>query len=480
MAKLNFETKVENGGTTAAGRLSASEINAIRDSINALYDALFENGVIPLVPAIKASVLPEAKLSPDQFEMLGDGYIGLIGFDNIGTGGGTGPIKLTTPTPTASVISTTQINLNCSAIPNADGYTWQRAINSNFSDATTISSGSSTSFNNTGLAQNTMYYFRVKATSTNLGYTESNFAATSAKTNAVGATTPDAPTLFIVDDVANTGNWTNNPTYTTLSDYEQTLDAGLTVEAVTTKPLSVGDLAKAPGQVGVRVKGDAGTNRNPSAWLFNETAYNSTGGETYIVEQTILINFRGEFAPDPTTPPPYFNVLAPTSSLITTANGYTSPELINSENVLTGITLINTGAFTGSGGQISTEQAAAGDTGVYPNPEVNTSWNISGGSSAKVKLNNTNPAKFYQIYILMPAGSVPSVRGATIGGVTKNKTAVSILGSFGTAGNGLNDPEWIVFNNITGSSIEAALNRVSGDYGSFLSLMAIEVTNIAK
>ncbi len=86
MAKLNLGTKVENEGATSAGRVSAAEINAVTASVNALYDALFISGII--TNGMNPKVLPESLLSPDQFEILGDGHIGLIGFDNIGEGSG--------------------------------------------------------------------------------------------------------------------------------------------------------------------------------------------------------------------------------------------------------------------------------------------------------------------------------------------------------------------------------------------------------
>lgn len=38
MSKINYATKVENGGTTTAGRLSAADANEIKTSVNVLYD----------------------------------------------------------------------------------------------------------------------------------------------------------------------------------------------------------------------------------------------------------------------------------------------------------------------------------------------------------------------------------------------------------------------------------------------------------
>lgn len=80
-----------------------------------------------------------------------------------------------------------------------------------------------------------------------------------------------APTNGLVDDTNNTFDWTNASGYTALSDYEYTMDGGTTVATVTAKPLAVGAVNKAVGQVGVRVKAAGG---NPaSSWLYNLTAF---------------------------------------------------------------------------------------------------------------------------------------------------------------------------------------------------------------
>ena len=74
MAKLNLGTKIENGGTSANGKVTATEINAIQASINAIYDHLFTNGIIG---AIKDSALSDGLLSTNQFEVLTDKTIGI-------------------------------------------------------------------------------------------------------------------------------------------------------------------------------------------------------------------------------------------------------------------------------------------------------------------------------------------------------------------------------------------------------------------
>ena len=204
------------------------------------------------------------------------------------------------------------------------------------------------------------------------------------------------------------------------------------------------------------------------------------GGGDYTVEKTIFLNLASEYSGGSMTSPTYTNKLNPTNSVLSTVNGYTSPNLVDTTNTPTGITIKNSGAFSGSAGEISGAQTTAGDTGVYQNVGVNTSWNLNGGSSAKINFLGLNSAKYYQIYFLMPASDNGSVRGVTISGTTKNKSSNTST-SFGASGNGLTDGEFIIFNNITSvTTLEAAITRVSGNYEAYLSLIVIEETNIAK
>lgn len=93
-----------------------------------------------------------------------------------------------------------------------------------------------------------------------------------------GATTPAAPTVGVVDDSANTFDWTNSPSFTDVADYEYTLNGGSSYANVTVKPLVVGDVDKAIGQVGVRVKA---VGSNPaSSTLYNASAFNAVGDYT--------------------------------------------------------------------------------------------------------------------------------------------------------------------------------------------------------
>lgn len=121
-----------------------------------------------------------------------------------------------------------------------------------------------------GLVNGVAYKMHVRSTAP--GYQPSDWVEAGATVTPVDLPIPAAPTNFIVDDVANSANWINNPNYLSLTDYEFTTDFGATAVPVTVKPMLVGAGALATGQVGVRVKGVGGT-RHPSAWLFNPVPY---------------------------------------------------------------------------------------------------------------------------------------------------------------------------------------------------------------
>ena len=203
------------------------------------------------------------------------------------------------------------------------------------------------------------------------------------------------------------------------------------------------------------------------------------GGGDYTVEKTIFLNLSSEYSGDSMTVPTYTNKLNPIITVLQTVNGYTSPNLIDTTNTATGITIKNSGAFGGGNAQISTAQASAGDTGAFQNAGVNTGWDFDGGSTAKINFLGLNSAKYYQFYFLMPVGD-DSVRSTTLNGTTVTRSSTS-ASSFGASANGLTDSQFVVFNNITGvTSIEAAFARISGSWVSTVALIVIEQTNIAK
>lgn len=99
-----------------------------------------------------------------------------------------------------------------------------------------------------------------------------------------------APSGFIMDDTANTADFTSFGTNgNTLADIEYTLDGGTTVAQLTARPLSVGTGARAAGAVRFRTKAIAGV-RLASPWLSSPSAYMADviGGEYAFTPQQLL------------------------------------------------------------------------------------------------------------------------------------------------------------------------------------------------
>ena len=180
------------------------------------------------------------------------------------------PTKLSNPTLTLGTPGVDSILGSWLFVTDATLYQYQRDIDTNFQNPVTIYSGPAKVFTDSGLTASTTYFYRLRAMAP--GFISSDYVIQSATTTATGITTPAAPTNPLVNDVADTFDWTNNPSFTSLTDYEQTLDFGNTYQTLTAKPLIIGNVAKDPGQVGVRIKAISGT-RNASATLFNPTGY---------------------------------------------------------------------------------------------------------------------------------------------------------------------------------------------------------------
>lgn len=178
----------------------------------------------------------------------------------------------TPPTPTAPVTDDTA---------NTFDWTYSTGYNSNADYEYTINGG-------TGYSQVTAKPISIGEVALAIGKvgvrvkasTGRNVSGTLFNTVAftLAAITPSAPTAGVVDDTANTFDFTYSTGYTNVTDYEYSLDGGTTVIALTAKPLVVGDVAKAIGQIRVRVKAASG--RNASAWLQNATAYTASAATT--------------------------------------------------------------------------------------------------------------------------------------------------------------------------------------------------------
>jgi len=135
------------------------------------------------------------------------------------------------------------------------------------------------------------YKFKIKSAT---GRNESPVVSSPAFTE-TALPKPATPTNGIVDDVSNTFNFTYVAGNTVITDYQYTLDAGTTPVILTTKPLVVGDIAKAAGQVGIRLKAVAGV-RQASDWLFNATAFTETEPDVS-VPVTSVVGDNVEYVP---------------------------------------------------------------------------------------------------------------------------------------------------------------------------------------
>jgi hypothetical protein len=90
---------------------------------------------------------------------------------------------LEAPTLAVDTVTATSISLSWNTPTNATGFVLQRALNSGFtSGLATIYTGAAESFNDTGLAVSTPYYYRIKATAS--GYADSTYGTANDTTSA--------------------------------------------------------------------------------------------------------------------------------------------------------------------------------------------------------------------------------------------------------------------------------------------------------
>lgn len=98
-----------------------------------------------------------------------------------------GLTQLATPTLTATVISSTQIDLSWTNVANESSYLLQSSPDN--STWTTIDSPAAnvTTYSNTGLTPSTLYYYRIKAVGDGVTYSDSNYGTDSDTTSSGGA-----------------------------------------------------------------------------------------------------------------------------------------------------------------------------------------------------------------------------------------------------------------------------------------------------
>lgn len=103
---------------------------------------------------------------------------------------------------------------------------------------------------------------------------------------------PNAPTSLMVDDNANTLDWTNVSGFSELANYEWSVDSGSNWSPVIAKPIIVGDIAKAAGVVQIRVRANSQNGMPAGAAASNPLPFTETpklpaptGGEIKVVDK---------------------------------------------------------------------------------------------------------------------------------------------------------------------------------------------------
>lgn len=305
MGKLTYANKSINTNPSAdpstlpdEKKWTVSDANMVKQVVNELDDTkatLDQNGKVltSQLPSYTFEGLEGDGSAQNPFRFGGNaetylknlpGYdenTALILYSNGLAGFSWGPIpsgtleKLDTPTLTLGTAGFNTIPLSWTSVADATGYIVQRSTASNFAGAVVVYNGSATNFQEYTLDGSTQYYYRVRATAA--GYESSEWDAKNTTTAAGGNITPAAPTNGAVDDTNDTFDFIYASGYSSsIADYEYSLDGGTTINTVTTKPIPVGNVAKAAGQVRVRVK--ASTGRNASSWLSNTVPFTVSSG----------------------------------------------------------------------------------------------------------------------------------------------------------------------------------------------------------
>lgn len=148
---------------------------------------------------VPVTQLPDATLNSLQFETLPDGSIGIRTsyLQSLGLGG-TGNTIPTLTAPTGFNISgatASALTISWSTVANATSYQVERANSASFTGSTTVYTGSTLTFNNTGLTASTNYYYRVKAKAAN--YNDSAYALATGATIAGSTGTTNYMTGFV-------------------------------------------------------------------------------------------------------------------------------------------------------------------------------------------------------------------------------------------------------------------------------------------
>jgi hypothetical protein len=121
--------------------------------------------------------------------------------------GGAGLITLSTPTLTAAVISSTQINLSWTNVANETSYKleWSANGTTGWTQIGGTIAANTTAFNHTGLTASTPYYYRVSAVGDGVTYATSGFGTANGTTSGAGdVTAPTVVSATVPNGAANT------------------------------------------------------------------------------------------------------------------------------------------------------------------------------------------------------------------------------------------------------------------------------------
>ena len=187
------------------------------------------------------------------------------------------------------------------------------------------------------------------------------------------------------------------------------------------------------------------------------------GDET--IERTMRLNFGSEYSGTPSNSPFYWNTLKPTNTQLSSASGFTSELLVTDDNQTTSITASNLTAFDAGVAEISNAQSVAGNTGLYVNQIVNTSWQFNPGLSpdASIRLAGLTSSKLYDLYVqIVSSGDNTDQSAVTVGATSVNKNT---LNNFGVSGDSeFNSSMWVKIENVVpvAGNIDIKVKKNSG------------------
>jgi len=288
-------------------QVSADEYNIIKNSLNLVYDeakkkyyAFSETDfIVSGTTVIDGQVYQRIVINPavvssttylDTTQFDGDGTLSNPYKIKAGLIGGGGNPQLATPALGLTANGSNAVNASWTSVANASGYVLQRATNAGFSaNLTNLYTGTLLAYADSGLTQNTLYYYRVQATP-NSGYTASSYGANSITTPTPGNITPTPPVLA-ADDSANTLSATHG-TYQSAIVFSTA--GGSYVPYTGT--ISVGDVARAAGYWKFKISSAAGRDESAvvdsPAFTVAGSAGNLLPGYTAVAALNGLIDFN--------------------------------------------------------------------------------------------------------------------------------------------------------------------------------------------